>query len=513
MVKTKVRYAGDSDPGRLRRNNEDAYYIDAERGIFLVVDGIGGQAAGEKAAEIAIGRVRARLERQTGTTEQRVREAITMANNEILRAARNNPEWQGMACVLTLVVLENGSAVVAHVGDSRLYQVRRGEIRKITHDHSPVGEREDNRELSESEAMRHPRRNEVFRDVGSEEHAPDDPDFIELQRISFEHDAALLLCSDGLSDQVSSAEIRRTLERHAGHPDAAVRELIEAANRAGGRDNVTVLVVEGEGFTAPPQKSRPLFSSMGTLIYYGSIVALLLLSVLWFSYLAPRLQRTVTVPPAVYTVGPGAALSTIAEGMQAANPGDTVEVLPGEYREQVRLKGGVTLRSRVPRGAILRAAPLAEGPAVLAGNVTGARFSGFRILAGDQMPLVEGILLVNSEVEVDDVEIERVGIGIEVRGAASPLLQASAIHDCSAEGILISGPSSPWIVHNSLQRNKGAGLAARDGARPSLWGNVFEKNRLELPPDVPLGPVRDHNFFVGQAPGPPARPQPHEAPR
>ena len=91
MVKTKVRCAGASDPGRVRSNNEDAFHIDAERGIFLVVDGIGGQAAGEKAAEIAVQRVRARLERQTGTIEQRVREAITMANTEVLRAARCNP--------------------------------------------------------------------------------------------------------------------------------------------------------------------------------------------------------------------------------------------------------------------------------------------------------------------------------------------------------------------------------------------------------------------------------------
>ncbi len=95
MVKTKVRCAGASDPGRVRSNNEDAFHMDAERGIFLVVDGIGGQAAGEKAAEIAVERVRARLERQTGTIEQRIREAITMANNEILRAARANAECAG----------------------------------------------------------------------------------------------------------------------------------------------------------------------------------------------------------------------------------------------------------------------------------------------------------------------------------------------------------------------------------------------------------------------------------
>ena len=200
----RVRCAGGSDPGLVRSNNEDAWYADLDRGVFLVVDGIGGQAAGEKAAEIAVARVKARLERQTGTAEQRIREAITMANNEIVRASSSRPDWAGMACVLTVAVLEDGHAVVGHVGDSRLYQVRNGEIRKVTHDHSPVGEREDAREISEAEAMRHPRRNEVYRDVGSEQRSPDDPDFIEIQTVPFSSDSALVLCSDGLSDQVPS---------------------------------------------------------------------------------------------------------------------------------------------------------------------------------------------------------------------------------------------------------------------------------------------------------------------
>jgi len=85
-----------------------------------------------------------------------------------------------------------------------------------------VGEREDAGELREDDAMRHPRRNEVYRDVGSEEHAPDDSDFIEVRHIAFDGASALLLCSDGLSDQVPSGEIRRAVERHAGDPDAAV---------------------------------------------------------------------------------------------------------------------------------------------------------------------------------------------------------------------------------------------------------------------------------------------------
>jgi serine/threonine protein phosphatase PrpC len=501
MDKTNVRCAGASDPGRVRSNNEDAFHIDAERGIFLVVDGIGGQAAGEKAAEIAVERVRARLERQTGTVEQRVREAITMANNEILRAAHNNAEFAGMACVLTLAVLENGAAVVGHVGDSRLYQVRLGEIRKITHDHSPVGEREDNRELSEADAMRHPRRNEVFRDVGSQEHTPDDADFIEVKSFPFDSESALLLCSDGLSDQVPSAAIRAAVERHAGNPEGTVRELIAAANRAGGKDNVTVLVVEGEQFTAPvamaavtPTATPRSPWTARALLFAAGFVAAVALG--W-------LTRTMWQPaPVVIAPRVIAVTTTIAAAMAEARAGDSVEVPEGEYREQVRLKDGVTLRARVPREPKLRAAPMSNGPAVIAEGVKGARLSGFRILADPEMPLSVGILLRDSLVEIDDVEVKGAGVGIEIRGSTSPVLRANAIRDCLAEGVLILGPSAPWLSHNLIQANKGAGVAARDGAKPSLLENTFDRNVLE---PAPTDAVKELNFF----PGPvhtPARP-------
>ena len=112
-------------------------------------------------------------------------------------------------------------AIVGHVGDTRLYKLRRGRIEKITRDHSPVGEREDARELSERDAMQHPRRNEVYRDVGSEPHEPGDPEFIDIHEIPFEPDAALLLCSDGLTDLVDSAVDQR--DRHAIRRDARRR--------------------------------------------------------------------------------------------------------------------------------------------------------------------------------------------------------------------------------------------------------------------------------------------------
>ncbi len=363
-----------------------------------------------------------------------------------------------MACVLTLAVLENGSAVVGHVGDSRLYQMRRGEIRKITHDHSPVGEREDNRELSEADAMRHPRRNEVFRDVGSEEHTPDDADFIELTSVPFDPDTALLLCSDGLSDLVPSREIRAAVERNAGNPEGAVHELIEAANRAGGKDNVTVLVVEGEQFTAPAaavagDSVRAVGARVRRCFAAGFVAAVAL----------GWLTRTMWQPaPVVITPRVIGVTSTIAAAMADARAGDTVEVPGGEYREQVRLKDGVTLRARVPREPQLRAAPLSGGPAVIAEGVKGARFSGFRILADAQMPLSVGILLRDSAVEIDDVEVKGAGVGIEIRGSASPALRANAIRDCLAEGVLILGPANAVALAQSDSGKPGRG---RGGTR------------------------------------------------
>jgi len=165
--------AAATDCGRLRDHNEDVFYLNVDLGVFLVVDGVGGQAAGEVAAQIAADRIRRRVERQDAPAHVRVREAITLANREILLKAQADPTLTGMACVLTLAVLEGQELTIGHVGDSRIYQLDARGIAKLTHDHSPVGELEDTREISEPDAMQHDRRNEVYRDVGSE---PRDPD-------------------------------------------------------------------------------------------------------------------------------------------------------------------------------------------------------------------------------------------------------------------------------------------------------------------------------------------------
>src|SRR6187455_1752143 len=121
-----IRAAGVTDPGLQRDANEDRFHVDVARGIFMVIDGVGGQAAGGEAAELALSMLRARLERETGPVDERVREAITVANNEVHRAAASRPDWKGMACVLTVAVIKDGLATVGHVGDTRLYKIRRG---------------------------------------------------------------------------------------------------------------------------------------------------------------------------------------------------------------------------------------------------------------------------------------------------------------------------------------------------------------------------------------------------
>lgn len=257
-----------TDTGLLRDRNEDRYFLDPEHGVFLVVDGVGGQAAGELAAQTAVEAIRESLSAAGAvavedrvTAEDRVRAAIAHANNRIFELARHNTGLVGMACVLTLAVVEDGRITVGHVGDSRLYLIWKGALRKLTCDHSPVGEGEDSGELTEAEAMLHPRRNEVFRDVGSRLREPADREFIEIRECRFRPDAAILLCSDGLTDQLTAAQVRDIVERYDGDAARTAASLVEAANQAGGTDNTTALFVAGPEFRSRTGATRPRFST------------------------------------------------------------------------------------------------------------------------------------------------------------------------------------------------------------------------------------------------------------
>lgn len=288
-----------TDTGLLRDRNEDRYWADPERGIFLVVDGVGGHNAGEMAAETAVDEIRAAMLTEQLLTEQasaetRVRSAIARANNRIFEMAQSDGGSKGMACVLTLALVENGEITIGHVGDSRLYLVWNGAIRKLTSDHSPVGEEEDAGELTEEEAMRHPRRNEVFRDVGSRPRSASDDEFVEIRTCRLRADAGILLCSDGLTDQLTAARVREIVDSYDGDAGRVARELVEAANGAGGKDNATALFAAGPEFHGRADVTRPrlgttrirlrgparLLTGRAAFLGYGLLIGMLLWAVL-----------------------------------------------------------------------------------------------------------------------------------------------------------------------------------------------------------------------------------------
>jgi serine/threonine protein phosphatase PrpC len=523
-----VRAAGDTDRGLQRDGNEDQFHVDVSRGLFMVIDGVGGQAAGRQAATVALAMLRARLERETGPPGERVREAIAVANNEIHRLAATRPEWNGMACVLTVALVKDGYATVGHVGDTRLYKLRRDRIEKVTRDHSPVGEREDAGELSEVEAMHHPRRNEVYRDVGSEPHQPNDPEFVDLDVIPFEEDAALLLCSDGLSDLVRSSSIAQIVTRFAGDPARVVRGLIEAANDAGGKDNVTAVYIEGERFAPAPERdgataeraeARETEADRAGARAGGSgariaLVTLVLLSI-GVVVARPWILQWLSEPPAL--AQPTSRIEvrhgeSIAEALRHAMPGSEVVVEPGEYREQILLKDHIRVVSRVPRGATIRLPATASeaDAAIVAHRLTGADFVGFRIVGDAATPLGTGVRVADSALSIVDVEIAgATRAAVEFSGAGGELI-GSALHDNPGPAMLIRSGASPRISHNSFGRN---GLSERAlspftierGGRPLFEGNVFRgigpEAFLALDQNVRLALTQENWFITAPRPG------------
>ena len=500
-----LRGAGASDAGLQREVNEDRCLCDPARGVFAVIDGVGGQAAGGKAADIALSLLRERLGSETGTIADRIRDGITTANNDIYRLAASRAEWDGMACVLTVAIVKHGTLTFGHVGDTRLYKLRADWIEKLTQDHSPVGEREDAKEISERQAMRHPRRNEVYRDVGSERHDRRDRDFIDVDEVAFEADAALLLCSDGLTDLVDSASIAHTVSQWAGDPDAVVRELIASANAAGGKDNVTVVYVEGAQFAASQFGRTPIQSRSAarpapihharkpgrsairravrvtTIALLVAIMGAFTLRSFGWTFadvrgLAARIP--IQLAPVQRTVQAG---ESIAEALRNAPPGSRIVVEPGEYREQLAIPPGVWIESRVPRGATIRlpatVRDAANVAAVEARNADGAAFVGFRVSGDSATPLPVGILVQDSSVSIIDVEITgAMRAAVEVAGKGTSSLMASDIRDNPGSALVIRDGHAPRVSHNMFARNgksdRGSAIAVDQGS-PAFTGNTF----------------------------------------
>jgi serine/threonine protein phosphatase PrpC len=226
-----------TDPGRKRRRNEDAFVL--EPPLFAVADGMGGAQAGEIASRIAASVLR---DSTADSGEQAVDTLIQEANRRVYEAAATDEARSGMGTTITAALVEDGTVRIGHVGDSRAYRVRDGRLEQLTEDHSLVAELVRSGRLSPEEADVHPQRSVITRALGT------DPD-VDVDTFSVEARPGdvFMLCSDGLTSMVDDGTILDIVERHRSSLEQAARALIDAANRGGGEDNITVVAFEIAG--------------------------------------------------------------------------------------------------------------------------------------------------------------------------------------------------------------------------------------------------------------------------
>lgn len=229
--------AARTSTGRVRTSNEDSYGYRADRGIFLVCDGMGGAAGGEVASRMTVQKILERMTSDSADGPEALHEAIAEANRAVLECAERDPGLYGMGTTLVALLLHPGSAMIAHAGDSRCYLFRDGQLTRCTLDHSLVDEQLRLGTMTREEAERSPFRSVITRAVGTQKSMVEDVAEIETRQGD-----VFLLCSDGLTREVTEDKIADVL-RAEKDLDAIAARLVDAANEAGGRDNVTCLVV------------------------------------------------------------------------------------------------------------------------------------------------------------------------------------------------------------------------------------------------------------------------------
>ncbi len=237
-----------SDTGRQRNANEDSFFVRAP--IFVVADGMGGAQAGEVASKAAADAFDVDL--PEGPPERILRETILEANRRIHDLARADPSRAGMGTTLTAAIVDVGGEEVAigHVGDSRAYRLRDGKLEQLTRDHSLVEEMRRKGQLTDAQAEDHPQRSIITRALGPEPEV--EPD---IQTVPAAPGDVFLICSDGLTTMLGEDQIAKLLVG-ATSMSAAVRALVDEANRAGGRDNITALAFRLEDAAAPQRQGH-----------------------------------------------------------------------------------------------------------------------------------------------------------------------------------------------------------------------------------------------------------------
>ncbi len=259
-LKGKLTFVGQTDTGRVREHNEDTIAADADVGLLVLADGMGGYNAGEVASGIAVKTITnlvreglqredlASIDRSTGLTRPSIvlRDAITRANKIIYQTARSQAECEGMGTTVVAALFYDNRISIAHVGDSRLYRQRGSQIAQVTMDHSLLQELVDRGFYSPEEAQRAANKNYVTRALGVEPQVE-----VEVQEHPVDKGDIFILCSDGLSDMVEDEDIRLTISTFGANLDTVAKQLIQLANENGGRDNVSVVLAQAnEAFPA-----------------------------------------------------------------------------------------------------------------------------------------------------------------------------------------------------------------------------------------------------------------------
>ncbi|MGH8617891.1 MAG: Stp1/IreP family PP2C-type Ser/Thr phosphatase [Burkholderiales bacterium] len=242
-----LEFATATDPGMVRSHNEDSFEIDPELGLAVLADGMGGYNAGEVASGIAVAMIKEEMRNVLASgkgaggpelAEALITENSAKANGAIYQTARSQPQYAGMGTTLVVALFHGSQITVGHIGDSRLYRYRAGQLEQVTRDHSLLQEQIDSGMISKEQARYSQNKNLVTRAVGI------DP---EVETEVHTHDALpgdiYLLCSDGLSDMVADEDIQSLVEQLQSNLALAASQLVQLANDSGGRDNITVVLV------------------------------------------------------------------------------------------------------------------------------------------------------------------------------------------------------------------------------------------------------------------------------
>jgi len=254
-VSPVIQLGHGTDPGRKRRRNEDDYVV--EPPLFAIADGMGGAQAGELASSLAAGAVRDD-EGVVGSGERHVTELIQEANRRVYQRSSEDAAASGMGTTMTVALVEDGTVVFGHVGDSRAYLIRDGKLEQLTEDHSLVAELVRSGKLSPEEAETHPQRSVITRALGT------DPDVdVDTFSIQTQPGDLFMLCSDGLTSMVEDEVILQIVEKHREDLQAATKALIRAANKGGGEDNITVVFFEIGDRPGEPLEETAQYPALG----------------------------------------------------------------------------------------------------------------------------------------------------------------------------------------------------------------------------------------------------------